>query len=176
MNQLQKIIVSEASKKEGFKEIKGNQGFPDEDFNQEMINIGFEKGDAWCSLFAEYVWKKAYQNFDATFLDTLDELFSKSAVKTFYNFKKAGWKIRLNPQPGDLVVWQKHKGGKKHWSGHIGVVINGLDDYLFYETLEGNSNSTGSREGIEVAKQDRLFNFTKKDNGLNLLGFIAPKI
>jgi len=40
--------------------------------------------------------------------------------------------------------------------------------------MEGNTNSEGKREGIEVAEKVRTLNF-KTDNGLRLLGFVKPK-
>lgn len=168
------IVVDEAKAKLGFKEIKGNQGFENKDFEDEMIAIGFEDGNAWCSLFGEYIWKKAYQQYDATYNDELDSLFSKVAVTTYYNFRRAKWDVNKKPIEGALVIWQKHKDGKKHWTGHLGIVTKVNDDFSF-ETAEGNSNSSGGREGIEVAKQVRKLDYSGHKNGLNLLGFVYPK-
>ena len=168
------IIVNEAKSKLNFKEIKGNHGFVNKEFEEEMIAIGFEDGNAWCSLFGEYVWKKAYQQYNATYREELDNLFSKVAVTTYYNFRRAKWIVDKKPIEGALVVWQKHHGGKKDWTGHLGIVIKVNKD-LSFETSEGNSNSSGGREGIEVAKQARKLDYSEHKNGLNLLGFIYPK-
>lgn len=168
------IIVNEAEAKIGFKEIKGNQGFANQEFEDEMIAIGFEDGNSWCALFGEYVWKRSYQQYDATYNDELDTLFSKVAVTTYYNFRRAKWDISKKPSVGALVIWQKHHGGKKHWTGHLGVVTKVNAD-LSFETAEGNSNSNGGREGVEVAKQCRKLDYSEHENGLNLLGFVYPK-
>ena len=43
-----------------------------------------------------------------------------------------------------------------------------------FTTIDGNSNSSGGREGIEVAEKTRKYNFNS-NNGLRLIGFIKPK-
>jgi len=53
------------------------------------------------------------------------------------------------PQPGDIFIMDLGKG-----IGHTGLVQSiGADGYL--HTIEGNTNDTGSREGIEVTKKIR---------------------
>lgn len=159
----------------GQEEIRGNLGFKDPKFEQLMKNVGWQKTQAWCAYFAELVWKVAYSNQNSLIVPEIDKIFSGSAVQTMKNFKKAGWEIHrgISPQKGSLAVWQKFKNGKPHWSGHIGIYTENLSLKLF-NSIDGNTNDDGSREGYEVAKKCRSYNYTSK-SGLVLIGFIEPK-
>jgi hypothetical protein len=68
-----------------------------------------------------------------------------------------------------VVIWQNHKEGKPLWSGHAGLVTDVFPDGSF-GTIEGNTNSDGSREGTSV--QEKIRKNVKVKNGLNILGFI----
>lgn len=173
-------IVDLCYKYEGQKELKGNSGFENDIFQQKMEAVGWDKYQAWCSYFTELVWKEAYAHFDSTLISELDKLFSANAVKTFENFKKSKkykTSINQNLKPGDLVVWASYKNNmpnkKGIWTlGHIGIVTKVAQ--LFFLSMEGNTNSQGGREGIEVAEKKREYNFYN-ENGLRLLGFIKPR-
>ena len=181
---LTNIIQTVANKYIGEKEIKGNQGFKNPEFERKMKAVGFQEGHAWCAYFAELVWKEAYQQYDSTFIPILDKLFSASAVQTFRNFENFdGFETdRECPEVGDVVIWQNYKNGKPHWTGHAGIVVSteSIDDpncyyriHYDFESVEGNTNSQGGREGIEVAIKKRN-TYTHSGNGLNILGFIKP--
>lgn len=149
----------------GQTEKTGNMGFNDPAFEKKMEAVGFSKGQAWCAYFAELVFKEAYSER----LQELDKLFSASAVQTYRNFRDASYPISNVPQPGMLAIWQMQKDGKPHWSGHAGIVVsvNSVNDF---ESIEGNTNDHGGREGYIVARKSRT---TKKvKNGLQVLGFI----
>jgi hypothetical protein len=177
IDQIRKKIVELCYKYEGKEEVKGNMGFKDDIFEQKMEAVGFEKGQAWCSYFAELAWREAYGNFNSLLDNILDKLFSANAVKTWENFKKCKkFKTGIVPEVGDLVVWAYYRNGepKKNgiWTlGHIGVITK--PEQLYFYSMEGNTNSQGGREGIEVAEKKRDYDFYK-NNGLRLLGFIKP--
>lgn len=152
-------------------EKKGNSGFYDERFEQEMIAMGWQKGWAWCAFFAELVWRKAYGSLNSVIEADLRRLFSASATQTYNNFRtNKNYKdyVSNKPEIGSLIVWRYGDG----WQGHIGIVqqIRGKEVL----TIEGNTNSQGGREGIEVANHWRLIEYTHTDKGLNLLGFVHP--
>lgn len=170
-------IIEVAKKYVGKKELKGNSGFKDKRFEEQMLAVGWEHGWAWCAVFAKLVWKLAYQMENSVIAEELDELFSPSATKTYKNFaKEKKWKVSKTPVKGAIVIWQKYKDGKPHWSGHTGLIedlsTNNEGKVMF--TIEGNGNSSGGREGIEVASLARPIDFTKHKNGLVLKGFILP--
>lgn len=175
MKDIYQEIIEIAQSNLGQEEIRGNLGFKDKRFQEHMENTGWEKGQAWCAYFGELVWKQAYSVQNSLIVPELDKLFSGSAVTTFNNFKRAGWTVHQSstPKPGSLVIWQKHIKSKPHWSGHLGI-FERLQNSLF-KSIEGNTNDDGSREGYEVARRTRPFNY-KGQNGLVLLGFVEPKI
>jgi len=178
MNTINGYIIYFARKFLGQKEISGNLGFQDERFEQLMKEVGWQKGQAWCAYFIELIWKHAYFNYDKSKVKILDKLFSAGAVKTFNNFMNSElFKIGMKPEPGAIVIWQYYKNNKPHWSGHAGIVIDEPKQHeMSFLTIEGNTNSKGGREGIEVAKKIRTLNFEPKRQGLVLKGFIYPEI
>jgi hypothetical protein len=153
----------------GQTEKPGNMGFNDAVFEAYMKDVGFEFGHAWCSYFGELVFKEALPEI----FEELDKLFSASAVQTFKNFQDAGYSISQTPQIDALVIWQKFKDGVAHWTGHVGIVSNVKSTWEF-ESVEGNANSKGGREGFEVAVLDRKI-FAEVLNGLKVLGFVQIK-
>jgi hypothetical protein len=169
-------ILSIAEKWVGQEEIRGNQGFKDSEFEAKMKACGWKKGESWCSYFSEIVWKEAYQRWDATMFTRLDKLFSGGAITTFRNFQKTkDFIVDIRPTVGSLVVWQNYKEGTPHWTGHIGIVSKVDMKNKSMNTIEGNTNDNGEREGFEVANKTRAIDFTLHQNGLVLLGFVHPK-
>lgn len=159
-------LVEIAKKDLGKKEKPGNSGWYDKALEQAMKEDGWGHGMAWCAFIVEKWAEDAYPDKE----QKLDKLFSGSAVQTFRNFKKAGYKISQTPVVGSIVIWQKYINGNPHWSGHAGIVSEVISDKEF-RSIEGNTNSAGSREGNVVAEKTRKI--IKLDTGLNVLGFIV---
>lgn len=149
----------------GQTEKPGNMGFTQREFEIKMEKVGFQKKHAWCSYFAELVFKEASPHKAAE----LDKLFSASAVQTFHNFKAAGYAVFDKPFVDALVIWQTQKNGQPQWTGHAGICVDVIDDTLF-RSVEGNTNDKGGREGYIVALKKRQVK--KVTNGLQILGFI----
>lgn len=150
----------------GQTEKPGNSGFNDATFERKMNDVGFVKGHAWCSYFAELVFKEAYPEKFAEF----DKLFSGSTVQTFKNFRDAAYPIGNVPQIDSLVIWQSQKEGKALPTGHAGIVVSIKNTWEF-ESVEGNTAGGGSREGWIVAKHPRKVLADVK-SGLKVLGFV----
>lgn len=162
-------VAEIAEKYIGQTEKPGNQGFVQIDFEKKMEAVGFEKGHAWCAYFVELVIKEAIPEKKAEF----DKLCSASAVKTFENFKNAAYPINELPRAGNIVIWQTQKDGKPQWTGHAGIVVSVQPEpnHWIFESVEGNTNDGGGREGYIVAKRTRK-TLKDVDNGLKVLGFI----
>ena len=180
MTKIQKAILTEAWADEGKKEVKGNQGWEDPDFQIQMEATGWELGQSWCAYFAEKVWTNAFRGVKPEMVKLLTRLFSANAVATYRNFEQSKFKTSEEAIPGAVVIWEKMRNGEpvyltpdKAWvAGHAGIVTH--HDYEGgFQTLEGNSNSSGGREGIEVAKLIRKYDF-EANHGLRLVGFIQP--
>jgi hypothetical protein len=163
-------IVKVAEKYLGQTEKAGNRGWLDKDFEARMKLVGWASGHSWCAYFAELVWKEAYGP-DHKLYRAMDKLFSASSTATYANFSgSALFKVSQQPRPGALVVWRQGTD----WRGHIGICTTGPRLGKF-DTIEGNTNAAGSREGMYVARKVRRLGEPFKPKGLNLVGFIlAP--
>lgn len=162
--------IEVAKKYVGQKEKPGNDFDLDTPLGRLVKEAGHKDGEAWCAYAMEGVFCEAFPAKNAE----LRQLFSASAVQTFNNFQDAGYDIHDIPKVGDLVIWQRYKDGKKTWQGHMGMVTKVESTGAFY-TMEGNTNSKGSREGN--AFQEKLRKRIMTDNGLNIMGFITiPEI
>jgi len=171
------LIVQTAKSYIGMKEVGKNAGFENAIFEEKMKGVGFDSGEAWCSLFAELVVCEAYGKLDSTYIYKLQKIFSENAYKTYTNFKNAkGFKVSNKPEPGNIVFWQSYKNNEpvkngSWFTGHVGIVT-GVHQ-LYFDTVEGNTNAAGSREGQGVYEKKREYDFYK-NTGLRLLGFVKP--
>lgn len=150
----------------GEHEISGNQGFVNPAFQRIIERSGWKKGEAWCVYLVEAIFRES--GFDA-----FADVFSASAVETYRICRKSNlFEISAIPAIGDVVIWQNYENDKASWSGHAGLIIGMGRGHL--AVLEGNTNSEGGREGIEVAVKCRNPQ-DKPLNGLRVLGFIRKK-
>lgn len=150
----------------GETEKPGNAGFNDSAFEKKMRLVGFQTGHAWCSYFAELVFKEAYPERAAEY----DILFSGSTIQTFRNFQNAAYPIGYVPLVNSLVIWQMMKDGKGGITGHAGIVSEVKDTWQF-KSIEGNTSQGKSREGFIVAEHERKV-LANVENGLKVLGFV----
>jgi hypothetical protein len=166
----------------GQKELPNNGGFRDPVLDMLMRRVGFQDGYAWCALFAEACYSYPQYEGKSKVLNTISDCFSANAVRSYENFKNdtSGYFVVDNKQavPGSIVIWEKKKNGDAVkngvWTiGHAGIVEEVHDGYFI--AIEGNGNSSGGREGIEVVRKQRDYNQYSSD-GLCLKGFITPTI
>lgn len=163
-------VVEVALKYVGQKELPNNVFDPNTDFGKKMHAVGQKDNESWCAYFTEMVFKEVYPAKVAE----LGKLFSASAVQTYKNFtnkeKGKGYSENHIPEVGNLVIWQKYASGQPTWQGHAGIVSKVISSWEF-ESIEGNTNEAGGREGNTVAIKSRKV-LAKVDNGLKVLGFI----
>jgi hypothetical protein len=160
-------IVEIAKQYVGKKEKSGNIGFVDSQMEKDMRAVGWQPGWAWCSSFAELILWKAYPNR----INELKGFFVPSAVNTFRNLTKAGYKTSMVPTVGSFVFWQRMKDGNSQWTGHAGIVVEVINEKEF-KSVEGNTNGAGSREGDGVYLKTRVVNPNVED-GLKVIGFVT---
>ncbi len=161
-------IITIARSYIGQKETANNSGFADAAFLKKMKFHGWYPGAPWCCFFVKIVWFEAYAGNSA-----IQKLFMKyasgSTRETFFRFRTSKeFKVRDFPVLGAIVIFQHGSGT----TGHAGVVTK-IGDSTFL-SVEGNTNASGGREGIEVAEQTRLLHKPFTKIGLNILGFIHP--
>jgi hypothetical protein len=160
----------------GQMEITGNKGFVDPEFEKRMREVGFQSGHSWCVYFAELCAKEAFPDRYTEF----DKLFTPNAMATLERFRKAGYKIHTEPKADTVVIWQKyHKGEPQFvqdgnttwWLGHAGICVKAVNSWIF-NSVEGNTNDGGSREGDRVAHKFGRKCLAKVTTGLKVVGFI----
>lgn len=161
------MTLVEAAKLDiGKKEKPNNAGFLDSIHEKEIRATGWLAGYAWCAYQVEaWVWKAFPER-----KEELKDIFVPSAVNTYRNLLRAGYKSLDAPEVGAIVAWQKYQDGEAKWMGHIGVVSEVIDEKTF-KSIEGNTSNRGSRNGDGIYELTRIINREVQD-GLRILGFI----
>lgn len=171
-----KLTLSQIAKKYvGQRETPNNSGFINSEFKYKIVRVGWLIGQAWCSYFAELVAKEYLIQFaDLEKWKAIDSNFSGSTTATFKNFdlnklnlEKINIHFSLKPVSNSIGFFRHGIG----WQGHT-VVIDEVFNNLNFTSIEGNTNSNGSREGIEVALKHRLLSAKISSTELNFLGCI----
>lgn len=167
MSYADKIIVA-AKSYVGQQEIQPNKGFQDPSFETKMRARGWEAPQPWCGYFAKQCWVDAYAD-NVDFLATVKKLSNGGALTTLADWKASEpQQVGHIPVPGALVIFEEGNGP----NGHVGVVISVQGN--IYATIEGNTNTDGSRDGYEVAQKTHDITRPFNPNGLNLVAFIHP--
>lgn len=107
-----------------------------------LKSVGLGKGYAWCMAF---VYWCVLQDFVANGLKT--PLKATGGVRDQWIYCKK-WAVKI-PQAGDIFIIVYENG-----TGHAGFVEKILPDGMI-QTIEGNTNDEGSREGYEVCRRKR---------------------
>jgi len=132
------VAISQIGKSE--KPHGSNWGEPVKTY---LASVGINFPASWCMAFIYWCFSEASKNLKV----------SNTAVKT--GGVLAAWNKALpaqkskNPGIGSVFIMDHGKG-----LGHTGIVEK-FDEKFIY-TIEGNTNDTGSREGIEVCRRKRL--------------------
>lgn len=110
--------------------------------NRYLASVGLKPGYAWCAAFVYWCHENAAK------LAGVENPAPKTAgVLDMWNKAKAN-RVTM-PRPGDVFIIDHGKG-----KGHAGFVERVIDDSTL-ETIEGNSDPKGGREGIEVLRRQR---------------------
>jgi len=169
-----------AAKYIGITEKPNNGGFSDPEFERRMKKDGeWQRGWAWCCCFMqlcviEWMTTRAFISKPFGMLDLIDEIdqaITPSVKTTFENLVNLGYQVYTVPKEGDIAVWLTYKNGKPTGTGHIAIVDTVGERMTMFQTIDGNTNAEGSREGDCVARKWRKFKWAEM-NGLRLMGFI----
>ena len=101
-----------------------------------LISVGITFPASWCMAFVYWCCKQSNPN---------TPLIKTGGVLAQWNQIPAKYKVKT-PLPGDIFIMD-FGGGK----GHTGFVESVSGDVI--QTIEGNSNDEGSREGYEVCRK-----------------------
>jgi len=171
MLKIQEKIVEIAAKYAGQKEIPGNKGWVDKDFEKRMKKMGWMYGQPWCMYLTKLVWYEAYRELypnDSAISAIVTVNITGGSLDTAARVRK--WKdfeFSQTPQVGAIVIWQKTSK-----TGHGAIVIGCKEGSDIISTFEGNTNVAGSRDGEVSMNRKRDL---KAKSSLQLVGFVIPK-
>ncbi|MCO5238886.1 MAG: CHAP domain-containing protein [Chitinophagaceae bacterium] len=130
----------------GVREKTGNNDGPQVEMYLRSVNLG--KGYAWCAAFVHWC-------LDSAGIRNSITAWSPSA----HNAKNVAWngkEFLKDVRPGDVGCLYYPSLRRIGHTFFYHRTINGS----VYETVEGNTNAAGSREGDGVYKKKRSFNAT----------------
>jgi len=154
------------------KKVRGrtNVGFVDSSFEAMMKTVGWTSSQAWCAFYVKLVLMQLF-SFDK---EWLSKNIGGGAMQNFENVKnlnKKGDKKYIAFTSGKLQVGDIFCQGVVG-NGHTGIIVQILDEETNYcETIEGNTNSSKSREGDKVKKLTRYLVVGKPSGGKIVKGF-----
>lgn len=136
------------------KPLRSNWGHPVQDY---LASVGLFHPAAWCMAFVYWCFNDA-----ANQLAIINPLRKTGLVLgQWHNSVK--YQIFSDPKPGDVFIMDLG-----HGLGHTGFVeLVNPDGTLM--TIEGNTNDTGGREGIEV---ERKMGTHSRKPGYPIIGFL----
>lgn len=129
-----KIAVTQLGQVE--KPLGSNWGHPVQDY---LATVGLGFPASWCMAFVYWCYKQ---------VKPANELVKSGGVLHVWNTAEKKYRVTGEPQPGDIFIMDFGKG-----LGHTGIVEK--VDPTFIYTIDGNTNDSGSREGIEVCRKQR---------------------
>lgn len=155
MSELPKLpaeIVRVALKEVGVEEVNGSNCGPRVDQYKAATWLNPKVGWPWCAAFCCWVIREAAAGAGVKFTKT----FKRPRTAGAWDFEN--WSLsqdrstwtkkphRGDIQPGDIVVFK---------FSHIGFAVSAPDANGYVTTVEGNTDSKGSREGGGVFKKKR---------------------
>ncbi len=153
------LVLERAARQVGVKEspLYSNKGKSVEIY-QKAVD-GKAEAEAWCMSMVQFLVKAiAKQGKIKT------ELFSSEHCLTVWNKSPKSMRIKT-PVPGCIVIWRHGTST----SGHTGIVETVSESFI--NTIEGNTNDNGAREGDGVYRKKR----SRSGSGsLKIVGYLLP--
>jgi hypothetical protein len=127
--------------------LGSNWGTPVKDY---LASVGINFPASWCMAFVYWCFNSSIKNDPSFKTDAVknNPLVKTGGVLMAWNSADKKYRVTGEPQPGDIFIMDYGKG-----LGHTGIVEK--TDPTFIYTIEGNTNDTGSREGIMVCRKQR---------------------
>lgn len=133
------IAISQIGQEE--KPRGSNWGHPVQDY---LAAVGINFPASWCAAFMFWCFSKAAHE-----LLIHNPVPKTGGVLHLYEESDGVYRIKSDPKVGDMFIMDLGNG-----LGHIGI-IESVDANGDLNTVEGNTNDTGGREGFEVARRTR---------------------
>ena len=147
------VAISQIGQKEN--PLGSNWGHPVQDY---LASVGIHFPASWCMAFLFWCTDQAVKQLVAAGtavwipgLQTYNPLAVTGGVLNQWKTIRPDYKVQPGeaPQAGDIFIMDLGSG-----LGHTGIVES-VDADGTLHTIEGNTNDTGSREGIEVDRKIR---------------------
>jgi len=138
-------ITDVADSQIGVREIGENGGWR---VGQYQKSTGNKQGDSWCSSFVHWCYLQCGKT-----IPTNGGAYSNLNYKHLVYFNN---KFKESPIPGDIFTIYSISQKRIH---HTGFYRDKYNDKMYY-TVEGNTNTNGSSNGIGVFKRIRSYNTT----------------
>jgi len=129
-----KIAITQLGQVE--KPLGSNWGHPVQDY---LASVGINFPASWCMGFVYWCFNQVTKT---------NPLVKTGGVLNAWNTADKKYRVTGEPQPGDIFIMDFGKG-----LGHTGFVEK--VDPTFIYTIDGNTNDSGSREGISVCRKQR---------------------
>lgn len=142
ISKIQEVYLSQLH----VRELTGNND--GKDVEKYLASTGMSKGNPWCAAFVHWSLVQAQIPNSVT-------AWSPTAENRKHLIFK-GRELFDEPIPGDVVTFFYPNLGR---IGHTGFYNKRISE-VTYESVEGNTNGAGSREGNGVYKKYRPFNST----------------
>mgnify|MGYP003424968801 CR=1 FL=1 len=113
-----------------------------------LASVGLNFAASWCMAFLYWCFTKA-----AMSLKVVNTAIKSGGVLHVWNTSPKEYRA-AKPSVGSIFIMSFGNG-----LGHTGIVEK--FDANFIYTIEGNTNDTGNREGIEVCRKKRARNSIK---------------
>jgi hypothetical protein len=135
-----KVAITQLGQHE--KPLGSNWGKPVQGY-LKSVGLGFPA--SWCMAFVYWCYDQAVRNNPPLINNPL---IKSGGVLNCWNKADKKYRVVGEPKPGDIFIMDFGGG-----LGHTGIVEK--VDATFVYTIDGNSNDSGSREGIEVCRKQR---------------------
>jgi hypothetical protein len=123
-------------------------GYREKPVNRTKYGVAFGMdGVYWCGIFTWWVWKRAGVD-----LRTLLGCRPESAESMRAAFARHG-ALHTTPAVGDIVFF--HFPHETYGANHVGPVVTAVHGQYDVETIEGNTNGAGYRDGGGVMAKRR---------------------
>jgi hypothetical protein len=139
---LQQLALEVAFSQLGVHEDAGNKNTGPQ-VEKYLAAVGLPPGNPWCMAFVYWCFLQAAER-----MGRIIPLYKTGSVQLQYKQRKDKFRA-LSPQPGDVFIMLMKNG-----TGHTGIVEK-VNDNGTIDTIEGNTNDEGSREGYEVCRRTR---------------------
>lgn len=133
----------------------GEEGVNNTGWFIDMIHLPEDEG-MWCSAFVGWCFEEACRRLNCE----MPFERHKRAKKFWESFVEIGSEPK-NPQPGDIVLWDRKEEGNP--DGHVGIVEAVENGYLY--TIEGNRRPTPSFVRRFGYKLENLYNESDYSEG-----------